>query len=76
MAVSEALLTEASQEVKAGARKAYKPNALERSAQYVEDDQQAEYEMEAWNTKFYAMGVFSILLVILSHSKIMEYIGI
>jgi hypothetical protein len=76
MAVSEAQLTSASQVVKAGARKAYKLDALERSAQYAEEDLQAEVEMEEWNTKFYAMGVFSILLVILSHSKLMEHIGI
>ena len=79
MAVSETLLTEASQEVKevkAGARKAYKPSALERSAQYEEDDLQAEVEMEEWKTKFYAMAVLSIVLVILSHPKFMEHLVI
>ena len=67
-------MTPASQEVKAGARKAYKPNGLERSARYAEDEQKAQVEMEEWNTKFYAMGVFSLFIVVLSHPTVQKAI--
>ena len=77
MSVSEAKMTEASQlitepgkkpqEVKAGARKSYPVSPLEKNVQSPDEEQKVQAEMAEWTTKFYALGVLSIALVVLSH---------